>query len=460
MNSDFIEEKIFSAINDFNMIKNGSNVVVGLSGGKDSVLLLYFLIKISTKFNLKIIAAHVNHNLRGNESFRDENFVKSLCDSYNIKLKILSVYIKSEAEKLGLGIEECGRKVRYDFFEKLANKYNAKIALAHTLSDSMETMLLNLTRGTGIHGLCGIAPVRDNIIRPLIYLSSDEVRFYCKKESLRFVEDSTNAIDDYTRNKIRLNIIPQFKKINPSLEKSFLNAITLLKQDDDFLNKLAKNKLLNAKIEDNQYDILKLKKLDISILQRCIKLAFFETVGYKHLSLKHVKLVHDIIFAGEGTVTLPNETFAKVNNNVLKFFYKSKKNENLWSFPFSKNSKNLTYCDLNVIIKIIDKDEYDGIVKSNDLIKKIAVDYDKIPDNLVFRNRRAGDKFYLPYRKVTKSLKKFFNEEKVLTELRDEIILLAQDDKILWIESFGANENLKVTKNTKKVMLINFNKKL
>ena len=175
-----MEAKVFKTIQKYHMLSSEDVVLVALSGGADSMALLYFLYK---NCNYKLYAAHINHNLRGEESDGDEEFVKTCCKNLKIELFILNADVKKEAQCKGFSIEQAARSIRYDFLEKTAEGLHAKIATAHTLSDNMETVLFNLVRGTGIKGLCGIPPVRNNIIRPLLECTRAEIEEYCAKNN-------------------------------------------------------------------------------------------------------------------------------------------------------------------------------------------------------------------------------------------------------------------------------------
>ena len=241
---------VLSAIRKYNMIEKGDVIVVGFSGGADSVCLLHFLSIVKDDYDIVLKAVHVNHNIRGEEAERDENFAREFCQKLGVEVISFSVDVPSLAEERGFSEEECGREVRYDCFRKV--KCN-KIAVAHTLSDSAETLIFNLTRGTGIKGLCGINPVRDNIIRPLIYCSRQDIENYCKKHSLSYVTDSTNLSNDYTRNKIRNEVIPVLKSINPSFEKSISRLINNAENENAFMEQTAR-KLMSDSREGDCYN--------------------------------------------------------------------------------------------------------------------------------------------------------------------------------------------------------------
>ena len=200
-----MKDKVVRALQQYSMLNQGDSVIVALSGGADSVALLNVICSFKEKYNLKIYAAHLNHGIRGEEAERDENFCKILCDKLNIELFTKRINIRQLAKVQKISEELCGRNERYSFFENLSRRLNAKIATAHTASDNAETVLFNLARGSSLGGISGILPVRDNIIRPLIYVTRAEVEQYCKENNLDYVTDSTNLTDDYTRNHIRHN---------------------------------------------------------------------------------------------------------------------------------------------------------------------------------------------------------------------------------------------------------------
>ena len=178
----------------------------------NSTALLSVFVSLKEKYNLSIYAAHINHNIRGDEAKRDENFCKILCEKFNAELFIKSVDVPTLAKTAEKFSEElCGRNVRYAFFEELSQKFCAKIATAHTASDNAETLIFNIARGASLAGLSAIPPKRGNIIRPLIELSRGDIESYCEENNLEYVTDSTNLADDYTRNYIRHNIIPCLK---------------------------------------------------------------------------------------------------------------------------------------------------------------------------------------------------------------------------------------------------------
>ena len=197
INTSLVLEKAKKAINEYRMLENVSTVVVGLSGGADSVCLLHVLYTLKDEYKLNLIASHVNHGIRGEEAENDALFSKNFAETLGADFKLLQVDCVKEAQENGETTEEAGRRLRYEFFNSLCEDENTVIATAHNSNDNLETVVFNITRGSALSGAKGIPPKRDNIIRPLIFCSRAEIEGYCKENNLSFVTDSTNLSDDY-----------------------------------------------------------------------------------------------------------------------------------------------------------------------------------------------------------------------------------------------------------------------
>lgn len=239
MSVSVFSENVFAAVRDFGMSELSDTVTVALSGGADSVSLLRVIIEGG--FFSEIHACHLNHGIRGEESDADEEFCRNLCNKLGIPIKVKRVNIPKLRENHE-SIEEAARRIRYDFFRDCVEGSGGIIATAHTASDNTETVLFNLTRGTGAAGLCGIPPVRISdgltVIRPLIYCTRADVEKYLSALSQDHVTDKTNLCTDYSRNRIRLNVIPELEKINPSLSRSVSRMTKSLRADNEFLDGL------------------------------------------------------------------------------------------------------------------------------------------------------------------------------------------------------------------------------
>ena len=271
-----IEKKVLETINKYNLIKQGDNIVVGVSGGPDSMCLLSLLNSLKEKMNIKINVCHVNHCLREN-AIIDQEYVEKICEKESIPCYVRKVDVKSKSKSDKIGIEEAARNLRYSFFEEIALKTNSnKIAIAHNSNDNAETVIMNIIRGSGISGLKGIQAKRDEkYIRPLIECSREEIEEYCLKKDLNPRHDESNDINLYTRNKIRNVILPYIKReFNPNIVNG-LNKLSKIAEDDEkFFIKILKQEYNNIVIKSQESKILidlkKFNKLDIAIKRKMV----------------------------------------------------------------------------------------------------------------------------------------------------------------------------------------------
>ncbi|MCH5297943.1 MAG: tRNA lysidine(34) synthetase TilS [Ruminococcus sp.] len=417
---------VASTIEKYRLISSGDIIVVALSGGADSVSLLDIICSFKEKYNLTIYAAHLNHNLRGEEAERDENFCKILCENYDVQLFTKSVDIRAIASGQKISEELCGRNERYKFFNELSDSLDAKIATAHTASDNAETLIYNITRGSSVRGLSAIPPQRGRIIRPLIEVSRGQIEEYCRQNQLDFVTDSTNLTDEYTRNKIRHNVIKTLKDINPQLEQSVSQLSENAREVTDYLNKQAKAALDKCKTQYG-FSCQKLLALDTAVLKHSLVLLCESTANLTP-EYRHIELMLKVLNNG-GAVNLNNEFRAMSKQGIFRIF---SVNDNVEFIPvYISEDLRINY---NGKAYLITKQDAD---KDN----KNSVSVDLIEQRAVFRTRKEGDKFTYPYRKVTKPLRKVMNEMKIPSEQRDNLLVLAIDNIILWCENIGVSQN-------------------
>ena len=438
---------VLNTIKKYNLIQNNDKVIVALSGGADSVTLLNVLYSLKEIYNLTLYAAHVNHNLRGDEAKRDENFCKILCKNYNIELFVKSVNVKQLAKSQKISEELCGRNERYSFFEELSQKLNAKVATAHTASDNAETLLFNIARGASVSGVGAIPPQRGNVIRPLIEVTRTQIESYCADNHLDYVTDSTNLEDDYTRNKIRHSVIPVLKELNPKFESMAMHLCENAREVSNYIDKQTEIVIENCKLNFG-YDCKKLLSLDNAILKNAIVKICTQN-GAISVEQKHISLICDII-KGSGAVDLSNGFTAVAKQNIFRVV----KNIEDEKFIELKLENNLIFdydnkqYSINEINNISDKELLNCI--NSDLICK----------NAVFRTRSAGDKFTYCKRNVTKPLRKVLNEMKIPSELRDKILILSIDSTVLWCENIGVSLQGKCNNNSNKALKIDITKKM
>ncbi|MGN0599565.1 MAG: tRNA lysidine(34) synthetase TilS [Oscillospiraceae bacterium] len=441
--SHIVIENIRLAAERFDMFGGTDTIVSALSGGADSVCLTLALKELSSEYGFKLKAVHVNHLLRGAESDRDEQFCRELCEKEAIPLTVFRADAAAFAKEQKMSLESGARKLRYGFFDEVC-KDKTRIATAHTLSDSAETVIFNLCRGTGLKGLCGIPPVRDNMIRPLIYCKREEILSFLSEKGQEFVTDSTNLSDDYSRNKIRHNVIPVLEELNSGFFESVKRLTESLSEDERFLSELAKE----------HYDD-DLRSVDASVRRRVIKQKLrengIEPSGEKILS------VEDCALKGNGKTVLSGELYAVAKNGRIRTEIIPRER---MIFPEKSViiGENPFLCDKTVIISVNNGEKSADTAFVNDLLTKCVLDCDKIQGELILRNRRDGDSFIRAGRSFTSSLKKLMNESIPVGE-RDKIAVLADEKGIIWVEGFGIAERVKPDAFTKRYMKINVKEK-
>lgn len=253
-----MKNKVLNTIKKYNLIQENDKIVIGVSGGPDSMCLLHILNGLKEKLNFEIVVAHINHMIR-KEAEEETQYVKNFCDKLGIKCYIKRIDVIDKSNKEKIGTEEAGRKARYDFFEEVLNIVNAnKIATAHNENDNAETVLMNIFRGAGTSGLKGIEPIRDNkYIRPIIECERSEIEEYCRVNKLQPKIDKTNLENVYTRNKIRNVLIPEIKKeFNPNIIESLNKLSILARQENNFIQEYAKNIMENELIVEKDLENL------------------------------------------------------------------------------------------------------------------------------------------------------------------------------------------------------------
>ncbi|MBQ4100128.1 MAG: tRNA lysidine(34) synthetase TilS, partial [Oscillospiraceae bacterium] len=361
--------KFKSAISKYKMLNDGDNVIVAVSGGADSMALLHLLLCYKTKMNLHIEVCHINHLIRGDEAYRDEAFVKDYCEKNGIPFHLLRADIPKLADECGKSLEECGRDVRYSFFAQTASKIGAKIATAHTHSDSIETLLLNIARGTGAKGLCGIPAVRGNIIRPLIFCTREDIETYNKENNVSFVDDSTNFSREYSRNKIRLDVVPILKELNPSLEKAVLRMFLQNAEDYECIEQIVATEY-NSCVCDNKILLDNLKHKNKAILKRIvIKYLNNNGVGVDSTQLG---LILELIEKNSGRVEIKKGLYVSVSNNLL-FVETEREKTDYFEIPFIEGEHSILDYKIRVITQ--NANVYENFKKNEQKVLKNLIDY-------------------------------------------------------------------------------------
>lgn len=448
-----LERQAMALIKQHKMIEQGNRIIVGLSGGADSVSLFHFLYMHKEILNIQLMAAHFNHGLRGKEADEDELFAKQLCEQYQVPFYVEYGNMNSKVMPKHLGEEAFARELRYAFFKQLAVKHQAKIALAHTSSDNAETILFRLARGTGPKGLAGIPPVRDFVIRPLLHVTRTQVEAYCSTYHLSFVCDSTNLEDKYARNRIRHHVLPQLKQINKNVD----SAITYLSQDMQdivlFIDESAKACLQTAK-QGEGYSIQVLNEAPKPVRLAALALLVGDNVN-RHILVQLEAILNRQIDATQ----IDNNRVAK---RVGDFLYietilsketQQKAKKQLFKLDF------ITYSFIGgyqIKVQFCTKQAlpaFMGTFLEKSLI--FLADYDKINTTLFFRTRQVGDVFEFTKRNVTKTVKKWMQEAKMPHAQRIFMPLLADDmHQVAWMWGEGFCKKLQPTKYTTKYLCI------
>lgn len=312
MLSSDLKNSVKNTIERYSMINKGDTVIAAVSGGADSVALLYVLYSLKNELGFSLAACHVNHNLRGEESDGDERFVRRMCRFLDIPLYVASIKVTDLRQKHD-SLEECARRLRYEFFDSISR--GKLIATAHTASDNCETILINMVRGTALSGICGIPVKRDNIIRPLLYNTRGDIERYCTENSLDYVTDSTNLSDDYTRNKIRHKVVPLLREINPALFGAISRLSQSVSDDDRYLDKIAAQLMEKAHTQDDKYDVNVLYTAEECILRRIVTMLFRN--NDIPLNMRAVESCVGIIRARQGKINPCQFKFVMIRKKKL-----------------------------------------------------------------------------------------------------------------------------------------------
>ncbi|OOM82044.1 tRNA(Ile)-lysidine synthase [Clostridium puniceum] len=461
-----MHRKVISYIKDNKLIKSGDKILVALSGGPDSVCLLNILFELKEELNINIGAAHINHLLRGEDSFKDEEYVIKICDEMSIPCFVIRVDINNYSKEHKLSSELAGRQVRYDFFEEIIEKEDFnKIATAHNANDQAETILFRLMRGTGLEGLGGIKACRDNkMIRPILCLSRQEVEEYIQLKNLKPRIDKTNFEKIYNRNKIRLDILPYMKEnFNEDIIQTLNRMSLLLEKDNEFLEKLALKAYKKYCIEYDDYFIIKeeIFKQEESIINRVLRHAVtrYSKSNYD-FEMKHINEIFSLSQKNSGKlIDLPNGIYAEniygdiyIKNKSNKYNGNNKKEEILFSKD-NTNNKIVSFDKFIIEFSIINNYQREDIsLNQGNLIQYF--DFDKINDNILIRKRINGDKIIPLGMSGNKKLKDIFIDMKIPKEERDSVPILCIDEKIAWIVGIRTSEEYKVTNQSNNILKI------
>lgn len=453
-----IEQKVLKFIDENHLIEEGDKILVALSGGADSVFLLSFLLKYKKRFRIELAAFHLNHKLRGKSADNDEKFCKDFCAKNNVPFVSLSKDVRAFAKRSKMSIEEAARIIRYSELQKAARRFGCnKIATAHNASDNVETILLNLFKGAGLKGLSGIPVKRENIIRPILCLSADEIRKYLQNNKIHFRLDETNLESDYERNFLRNEIIPKLKrKINPQLEQKVRSTSKIISEISSFVDseveRLSKTSVKKIK-EDIRVNLNAISRLDKSFLGIFFKSVVEENFKIE-LSSENINDLLDLVKSQTGkSIHLKGKVSAFRDRDVLVIGKKLIAKKNAISIVIigqkvELDGKTISIEEVNrKMIKFT----------SNKLVEFISGD--GLKGRFEIRRWKAGDKFQPISMKGRKKVSDFLSDVKTSSVEKKDHLVLINSGRIVWVVGLRIDERFKVTPKTNKILKLTLSEK-
>lgn len=449
------EKKIKTFIEKHDLLPKKSSVIIGLSGGADSVALLEVLCDLRKVYELELFAVHVHHGIR-KEAEQDAAFCEELCRQKKVAFSCEYVDVPAMARKLGLSEEEAGREVRYRIFEAFRKARNADvIAVAHHQNDQAETILFQLFRGSGLRGLSGMQPKRGCVIRPLLGVSRKEIEAYLTKQQQLYVTDATNASDKYSRNKIRLHILPEAEVISTKAVEHMSHTAGqlqeildyMVQQAQDFLEQYAqKNEgSISISVKAMQAEHIALQKM---IVTEAVTYVFAER---KDITEKHINgIVQLLSKAGEKTISLPyGGTAVKTYDRLLLKKSAQEQEDVLEPLKIQPDAYYVLQDGRSLKTRLFSTNKIENIPK-NDCTKWF--DYDKITGDLFLRIREQGDFVTIRDDGAKKTLQDYFVNEKIPKSERDRMLVLADGSHIVWVPGKRISAYYKVTEDTKRIL--------
>ena len=457
-----LEKKVLDAITEYKLIEENDHIVVGVSGGPDSMALLYCLLEARKTIPFSIHIAHVNHGVRGEEARSDQLFVERISKELGLPYYTINVNMIEYGKERGITAEEAGRELRYGFFRDILERHGrGKIAVAHNMNDQAETLLMRIMRGTGPDGLKGMDYKSDDIIRPILGIDRKEIEDYIRQKGIETVLDKTNLQPIYSRNKVRLELIPYIEEnFNPNIVTTLWRMSRIFSLDLNFLEEHTKIKFKNMlKSHDKNSIILHGDKFlveDRSIQQRIIRNTILELnkslQGISEGQIAGaVNLVNNLETGKE--FHLSNDIILRINYDEI-IIEKSREREKIaYSYDIDVPGSIILENGYCLETKIFTKDN-DFVMEKTKNVKYF--DYDKVEGNIRIRNRRDGDRFIPFGMKGSKKLKDYFIDEKVPRDLRDRIPLVVDNENIMWVVGYRISELYKITQDTKRILSISY----
>ena len=440
-------EKVRKTIEKHNLLENGDTVICAVSGGADSVCLLHLMQSLKCDYNLTVYVANVNHLIRGEESDRDSNFVKSVCKAADVKCFYREYNVKEIAKVRKIGEEECGRILRYEFFDEISKELGgAKIATAHNLNDNAETVLFRLIRGSSAHGLSGISYKRNNIIRPILDITRNEIEDYLVRNGISWCNDSTNALPVYARNKLRLKVFPELNSVVNNAEKRIVSAAKLIGEDDMYLHSLADEAFCKCYFE-NYLLLSEFNGYELPVKRRIVS-NLLSHWGMKEITSDKIEDFMDYT---------EKESGKKFDINAASYAEKAydriylRKREKAVTEEFTI-SRETSFNHEKFSLKV----EISSVYPEKSGNNRALFDADKLSFPLKIRFRNKGDKMKLKGMRGTKKINDIFSDEKIERAKRDFVPLILKEDEIIFLCGLRQSPSYAPDKNTKKYLLIDY----
>ena len=445
-----------NTVGKYRLIEENDTIIVGASGGPDSQFLIYLLNELKDYYKIKIVLAHLNH-LHRSDASDDENLVIETGKKLSLDTFVSHKSMDEYAKEKKISPENAGRILRYNFFDSLKKNYkNAKIAVAHNMDDQAETVLMRIIRGSGLDGLKAMDYKNDYIIRPIMDFKKSEILKFLDQFNIAYHIDYTNLQTDYTRNKLRLEIIPQIEKINPNFKNSLVNLSEVSKNDYDILKKIEDDALEKVLVKKEKYILSFDKKsfdsLSTPLKMRLIRKAIFLLYGdIKDFSKANIEELVKITELENGKKIIKNNLILQENYITYDFFLNNKENVKIQKEIFLKTNDEKNFASYKFKTSIISYENCKKIDKKN----KVFYSIDNLNEiSIKIRYRKNGD--YFTYRKdgKRKKLKNYFIDEKIDRNLRDRIPLLFINDKLCLIVGKRRSEDFLISENNKKILVV------
>lgn len=459
-------KEIFEVIERYRMIGPGMGVIAGVSGGADSVCLLFVLCEYRKRVPFELTVVHVEHGLRGEESLADAKFTEALCRELGVTCRTVQAPVRELAQKRGLSLEEAGRAARYEIFEEIKRECGAqRIAVAHNQNDQAETVLWNLARGSGAKGLCGMLPVRDAVIRPLLFTKRERIEQILRERGAAWRTDRTNLEQDYTRNRIRLSLLPQMEReLNARTVEHIAEAAGRLQQVWEYLDVVTEGAARRSLCRDggsvciNLTEFFKEEELiRQELLRRAVKLCRGGQ-GLKDVGSVHLEALMRLAGADCGKeLCLPGKIRAVRERQLLRLERRTEKSAaekpNEQELELSGNGC-FHMGGWRIRTELLENgpDVKKQIMEEKKYTKWLS--YDTIYSNVRFRTRRTGDYLVVNEQGGRKKLKDYLIDLKIPKEQRDRLWLLADGAHVLWVPGYRISEAAKVRNETKRVIRI------